>query len=104
MAPSPLAYAYLRGKLVNFYFAEALGTESLFGAGTGGACAADGQAKSLRAGEVVRADKTGLYVAAGEGIVRITELQAEGGKRMRAADFVNGRKAAVGDLFTKEKA
>ncbi len=84
MAPAPLAYAYLNGKLVNFYFAEP----------------AEGCG---RAGEVVRADKTGIYVAAADGAVRVTELQAEGGKKMRAADFVNGRKAAVGDVFAKER-
>ena len=42
--------------------------------------------------------------AAGGGCVKITELQLEGGKRMRAADAVNGRKIAVGDVFAKERA
>ncbi len=84
MSPSPLAYAYLGGKLVNFYFAE-----PCEGSGT--------------PGTVVRADRTGVYVAAGRGCVRIEELQPEGGKRMRAADFVNGRKVSAGDVFTKER-
>ena len=43
--------------------------------------------------------KAGVFVAAGEGFVRVLELQAAGGKRLRAADFVNGRKAAAGDVF-----
>lgn len=89
MNPSPLAYAFLKGKLVNFYFAEPCGAQ------------ADAAAAP---GEVVRADKTGVYVAAGGGCVKITELQLEGGKRMRAADAVNGRKIAAGDIFAKERA
>ena len=84
MDPAPLAYAFLGGKLANFCFAEP--------------CEEKGDA-----GTVIRADKTGIYVAAGSGCVKITQMQLEGGKRMRAADFVNGRKIAVGDRFTGEK-
>ena len=87
MNPAPLAFSYLRGAPVNLFFAQPAEAE---------------RAEGARAGEVVRADKTGIYVRAGEGIVRILELQAAGGKRMRAADFVNGRKVAVGDVFSKE--
>ena len=37
------------------------------------------------------ADKKGLEIACGGGnVVRIAELQAEGGKRMRAADYFRG--------------
>ena len=81
MNPEPLAYTSFGGKLVNVTFA-------LPAEGAAGAC-----------GQVVRADKTGIYVRAGEGCVRILELQFEGGKRLKAADAVNGRKVAVGDVF-----
>lgn len=92
MNPAPLAYAYLNGKLVNFFFAvPACGEKNAFGE------------EGKVAGEIVRADKTGIYAACGEGVLRIEELQAEGGKRLRAADFVNGRKASVGDVFKKER-
>lgn len=87
MNPAPLAFSYLRGAPVNLFFAQPAEAE---------------RAEGARAGEVVRTDKTGIYVRAGEGIVRILELQSAGGKRMRAADFVNGRKVAVGDVFSKE--
>ena len=82
MNPEPLAFTTLHGKLVNLY----------------SACV---QCKRVsgECGEVVRADKTGIYVKAGEGVLQILELQQEGGKRMRAADFVNGRKIVVGDRF-----
>ena len=82
MSPEPLAFSRLHGKLVNFYFAET----------------AEGDAEGA-CGEVVRADKTGIYVKTGRGILKISELQQEGGKRLKAADFVNGRKISVGDVF-----
>lgn len=41
-------------------------------------------------GTVVSADPLGLVVAAGEGSVRITELQKAGGKRLVAAAFLAG--------------
>lgn len=81
MNPAPLAFAYLHGKLVNFYFAT------------------PAPAQEGAIGEIVRMDKTGVYVRAADGCVRIERLQPEGGKPMSAADFVNGRKAACGELF-----
>lgn len=82
MSPEPLAFSHLHGKLVNFYFAEAL----------------EGNAEGVF-GQVIRADKTGIYVLTGSGILKILELQLEGGKKLKAADFVNGRKISVGDVF-----
>lgn len=42
-------------------------------------------------GTPVALDKTGLLIACGGGaVMRIAELQAEGGKRMRAADYFRG--------------
>ena len=42
-------------------------------------------------GEVLAADpKSGLIIACGEGAVRILELQAPGGKKMKAEDYLRG--------------
>lgn len=41
-------------------------------------------------GKVLAADKNGITVACGDGAVCITELQAAGGKRMNAADYLRG--------------
>lgn len=49
------------------------------------------------AGEVLRADKGGIFVACGEGAILISKLQPAGGKVMDAAAFVNGRKIKAGD-------
>lgn len=53
-------------------------------------------------GEVVRADKKGIYVKAGAGILKIVQMQLEGGKKLSACDLVNGRKVVVGDVFGSE--
>ena len=85
MNPEPLAFTRLHGKLVNVFFAEALN---------------DNAAGAI--GEVVRADKTGIYVKAGAGILKIVQMQLEGGKKLSACDLVNGRKVVVGDVFGSE--
>lgn len=41
-------------------------------------------------GEILGLTKTGLKIACGEGAVEIRSLQAEGGKRMGAADYFRG--------------
>ena len=45
---------------------------------------------SAGAGEIVSAGKLGIKVACADGSVIIKELQAPGGKRMNAADFLRG--------------
>ena len=83
MCPEPLAFTALRGGLINLLAAQPAPAE----AGTG------------QPGEVLRADKRGILVQAGEGCVRILSLQFEGGKPLRAADAVNGRKISPGDVL-----
>ncbi len=52
------------------------------------------------ANNFVRADKkTGLFVAAGDEVLEIVELQAPGKKKMRAADYLNGHGFADGARF-----
>ena len=41
-------------------------------------------------GQILGLTKTGLVIACGEGAVEITQLQAEGGKRMAAPDYFRG--------------
>ncbi|NPV71679.1 MAG: methionyl-tRNA formyltransferase [Firmicutes bacterium] len=53
-----------------------------------------------RAGLVLAADETnGLVVQAGEGLVRLDEVQPEGGRRMPAADYLRGARLAPGDVL-----
>ncbi|MEO7317869.1 MAG: methionyl-tRNA formyltransferase, partial [Chthoniobacteraceae bacterium] len=53
-------------------------------------------------GTVVRADKHGLLVAAGQGGVLLREVQIEGKKRMNAKDFLMGTLVAPGVVLGSE--
>lgn len=51
------------------------------------------------AGAVVSLEDGGITVSCGEGAVKITAVLPEGKGRMPAADFVRGRKVALGDIL-----
>lgn len=86
LSPAPLCYGTLGGLFINFYFAKEVPCE-----------------KEVPFGTVVSASPSeGLTVKCGTGAVKITELQAAGGKRMSARDFLNGRKIKEGDRFEVE--
>lgn len=56
-----------------------------------------GSATEVAPGTVVSAGKQGIEVACGDGqTLLITQLQAEGGKRMAAADYLRGHQVQVG--------
>lgn len=50
-------------------------------------------------GLVLSADASGILVGAGQGLVRISELQAPGGKRLLAREFVAGHPGLAGTLW-----
>ena len=51
-------------------------------------------------GTILGFDETGMQVAAGEGMLIVTELQMEGKKRVSARDFYNGKgKQLIGCQF-----
>ncbi len=55
---------------------------------------------SGKAGSVIAADpKNGLVIACGRGAVRILEVQAPGGKKMRAEDYLRGHALDAGVRF-----
>ena len=78
MNPEPVAYCNQNGNVLNVLNAQV--------------CDCSGEV-----GTVISADKRGVCVACGQGAVIITELIPAGGKKMRAADYVNGRKIKAGD-------
>lgn len=53
-------------------------------------------------GTVLQADKHGIVVACGEGALRITSLQREGGRRMTAIEFSAGQAVKSGDVLYSE--
>ena len=52
-----------------------------------------------RPGEVLSVDDAGITVACGQGALRVTELQRAGGRRLPAAQFVQGKPLAPGTVF-----
>jgi methionyl-tRNA formyltransferase len=50
------------------------------------------EASGQAAGSVIRADKQGIDIACGEGVLRILRLQRPGGKPQSAVDFLNAYK------------
>lgn len=50
-------------------------------------------------GTVLRADKSGLLVACGEGALLLQEVQKAGGRRLPLAQFLPGNPVAAGDRF-----
>ena len=51
------------------------------------------------AGTVLSADSTGIAVACGDGVLKLTELQRAGGKRLAVADFLRGFDIKPGMAF-----
>ena len=79
LIPWPCAATVVGGKNVKV-FKTAFGTET-----------------SAAPGTVVSAGKQGIEIACGDGkTLFITQLQAEGGKRMAAADYLRGHSVQVG--------
>jgi len=51
-------------------------------------------------GAILSTNADGIRVATGAGVLALLRLQAEGGKAMDAAAFVNGHRVHAGDCFT----
>ena len=57
----------------------------------------------VECGTIVQADKTGIYVACGENVLVLTEVQLEGKKRMEADAFLRGYKVEKGTRLSNSK-
>ena len=82
--PTPVATTTWRGELLRLWDVAPL----------------DRDARSEQApGTVVGADRAGIHVATGDGVLTLTRLQAPGAKAVDAVAFVNGRRLNIGDRF-----
>lgn len=82
--PWPSAYTRLNDKTLKIWKAEVLPENS----GTEPGC-------------IVKVGKDGLTVQTGDGMLRITELQLEGKKRMPVEAFLNGYQVEEGTFFKR---
>lgn len=91
MNPAPVAFAALEGAKINVYRAEkAILTEQ-----------EEALLIEAKMGEILSdSPKRGLLVKCVDGAVKLTEVQAPGGKRISGGDFINGRKAKKGQVFS----
>lgn len=80
LSTAPCAFTFLEGKRLKVYFAEKLQLNAPAPAGT------------VIGGDV-------LSVACGDGALRLTDIQPEGGRRMTDSDFLRGRKIPMGTLL-----
>ena len=91
MNPAPVAYAELEGNKINVYRAEK-------------AVLTDEENSAFAAAQIgeVLSDKPkrGLLVKCADGAVKLLEVQAAGGKKISGGDFLNGRKAQKGQVFS----
>jgi methionyl-tRNA formyltransferase len=87
LSPWPGAYTFIAGKRLKIHRTIVCG---------------DGL--SHPAGEVLHAHAQGLTVACGTGAVVVDEVQTEGGKRMKAAQWLAGQPLKPGMRFTEQEA
>ena len=80
LSTSPCAFTFLEGKRLKVYFAEKAELNVTAPAGT------------VIGGDV-------LYAACGDGALRLTDIQPEGGRRMTDSDFLRGRKIPSGTVL-----
>lgn len=87
MNPEPVAYTEANGCKINVFRAEIAEFH--------------GGRVETTAGEVLTdSPKEGFVVRCGDGAVKLTEVQAAGGRRMKGNDFLNGRKVQKGQVLS----
>jgi methionyl-tRNA formyltransferase len=77
--PWPSAYTYLVGNLLKIHRARVIE-----------------MAEKAAPGEVLKADKDGLWIATGAGALSLEEVQLENRKKMTAREFLNGTRVEKG--------
>ncbi len=87
MNPAPIAYTAADGVKINVYLAEK-------------AEIPEGKENAQNGEVLTDSPKQGLVVKCGDGAVKLLEVQAAGGKRMKGGDFVNGRKVQKGQVLS----
>ncbi|MCR5357211.1 MAG: methionyl-tRNA formyltransferase [Lachnospiraceae bacterium] len=91
--PWPGAYTYLNGKILKVHEADAVSDNELLSS-------CPGSGDPVPAGCIAGVSKDGIYIKTGDGCLKVTELQLEGKKRMKAADFLAGCRLTAGERLT----
>ena len=99
----PGAYTFMNGKMLKIWGAEVCGAGGCGGAASAAGEPSDVPAAGAEPGTVVGTDKKKIYVACGEGVLALTEVQYEGKKRMNTQAFLLGAKVEPGQKLTRER-
>ena len=99
----PGAYTFMNGKMLKIWRAEVCGAGGCGGAASAAGESSDVPAAGAEPGTVVGTDKKKIYVACGEGVLALTEVQYEGKKRMNTQAFLLGAKVEPGQKLTRER-
>jgi methionyl-tRNA formyltransferase len=86
--PFPGAQAVLAGETIKLWVAQAHPAQT-----------AENAENASAPGKVVAVDTSGIQVQTGEGLLRITELQRPGGKRLPVGEFLRGHRIEAGQAF-----
>lgn len=86
MNPAPVAFGEIEGTKINVYCAEK-------------AAPCEEEAGAVCGEILTDSPKRGLLVKCKDGVVKLTQVQAAGGKKMSGGDFLNGRKVKRGQVF-----
>lgn len=86
LSPYPLAFSHLNGRLIKFTSAKIEDNSP------------GSDETSAKPGEIVSLDGA-LGIRCSDGVIGVTGVVPEGKARMTARDFINGRKASVGDIL-----
>jgi len=84
----PGAFTYYNGKILKIYKAKV--------------CLSVSPSVSQSIGQMIKVSPEGLIVVTGEGNLIIEELQIEGKRRMRIAEFISGHKICTGEILGKK--
>ena len=99
----PGAYTFMNGKMLKIWGAEVCDAGTCGGAASAAGEPSDVPAAGAEPGTVVGTDKKKIYVACGEGVLALTEVQYEGKKRMNTQAFLLGAKVEPGQKLTRER-
>lgn len=93
----PVAFCHLNGVMLKVYKAKAKTLEDIYSILD---CKTSfDELDKIPVGTVVHCGKKGVFVKCNNSAVELLELQLEGGKKMSAKDFVNGKKIQAGMML-----
>ena len=88
--PWPSAFTFWNGKTLKVWESAVIKAEEI-------------QSEKVIPGTVIKTDKNGIYVACGEDVLVLSQVQLEGKKRMDADAFLRGCHIEAGSRFTDKK-